>query len=123
MDINKFISIIRDEKVTILHHLMQLAQVDKDYHEEVIEDISNDQRVKKCLAMAHLHFSRLGFSLTDDERHLIFSRIFGRNITSAKQLTNVEAMALANSLNPENDGFSKKMIKDILNEGRSAGRI
>lgn len=85
--------------------------------ESFLEDCNHAQRAKWLIKL-HAPISRvLGHSLTDDERHWLFSLVFGRTISTADRITNLETMAWANLVgNPNNTAYAKAMIEDILSE-------
>jgi len=73
----------------------------------------------KWLRFLHAPLNNLNFRLNDDERHYVFSIIFGRPIASAVELTNIESWAW-NKFAGKNPELTSAMIKDILRERHTA---
>lgn len=74
----------------------------------------------KWLRFLHAPLNNLDFKLNDDERHYLFSKVFGRHIRSAKEVTNIESWAW-NKFVEKNPPLATAMIKDILRERHTSG--
>lgn len=84
-----FIAAVRDEADSFRHTY--------NPPEYKIEELSENRKTvtTNYLATIHSAINRSGLRLDDGQRHMFFSRVFGRKIKSAYEITNVEAVTFA----------------------------
>jgi hypothetical protein len=108
--------------------LRQKAEGYFNIHTEQDEDLEMmidecDQRTRlKWLRTLHAPISGLGLTLTDDDRHYLFSRLFGRNIKTAGVVTNIEAWAWSR-VAKYNQKLIYNLVKDIISERNTTTAI
>lgn len=121
MTAESFIRHIRDEADTIREHLDGYYSIEnevKPNFERPIGNLDQSRRIRS-LKVLHAALNRANQSKNildddNDNRHYLFTQIFGRTITSANQITNVEAIAFNNCCNRYNLDAARNMVDETL---------
>lgn len=113
------IGALRDE-VVIIQTFYEGDAFDETPIEVPLQFLDAQLRVK-CLQYLHIPITKHLGRITDNERHNLFSVAFGRNITTADQITNFEALAWRRLISRFDVGsFIKRALQEMVNERQAA---